>query len=398
MEENNLYENSNKKNSKKKSNKGIIVLALVFSLIGGVIGSAITNALQKENVNSANNTNPVVINSKDSLNVASAVAKKATPSVVGITTKGLVDNGFFGPVEASGTGSGIIVDEKGYILTNAHVVKISGQVVKECTVILDNGSSINGEPIWVDSGIDIAIVKIDPKGEKLQKASLGDSSKLEIGETAIAIGNPIDIAFQRSVTQGIISGLDRYVGQVNGGGYMTGLIQTDASINGGNSGGPLLNSKGEVIGINTVKLSTAEGLGFSIPINYVKPIVEQVIKTGDYKVVSMGILSVDVQAASRLFNVDINTEQGVFVVESYENSPAALAGIKVGDIITKIGQDDVTTTDSLKAILYKYKAGDSVEVKIIRDGKESSVNVKFTEYSVGDDKNAQKRIYQDNGR
>ncbi|WP_036729603.1 S1C family serine protease [Peptoniphilus mikwangii] len=379
------YENENNRRRKKKSNKSVIVLAIVFSLIGGIVGSSITYALFGEkmssetNLASANGNNAVTISTKGEVNVAQAVAQKAIPSVVGITTKGQV-NSMFGAVEAKGTGSGIIVDERGYILTNAHVVKVGSQVVDTATVLLDDGTTLEGKPIWVDSNIDIAIVKIEPKG-KLTAATLGDSSTLQIGQTAIAIGNPIDIAYQRSVTQGIISGLNRYVGQVNGGGYMTGLIQTDASINGGNSGGPLLNEKGEVIGINTVKVNSAEGLGFSIPINTVKPIIEQVINTGTYNIVFMGIENpvnaVDVQ---RYLNKDLGVDKGVFVFAVRENSPAKQAGIEAGDVITKIGDTEIENESSLRVALYKYKVGDREKITIVRDGKEKQVEIEFGEY------------------
>ncbi|WP_138160311.1 S1C family serine protease [Peptoniphilus catoniae] len=367
----------------KKSGKGVVILALVFSLIGGVIGSAITNVLNMENMSQGQGVdapNTYTISTKDEVNVATAVADKALSSVVGITTKGQINYGFFGTVEAGGSGSGIVVDSKGYILTNAHVVKLNGEVVKECSVLIDDGTTLKGRPIWVDSGIDVAIVKVNPQGKKLVPAELGDSSKLKLGQTAIAIGNPLDMAFQRSVSQGIVSGLDRYVGQVDGGGYMTGLIQTDASINAGNSGGPLLNEKGQVIGINTVKVSSAEGIGFAIPINSVKPIIKQVIETGDYKSVSLGVLSADIEAAKKYISQDIEGDKGLFVIKVYEKSPAAKAGIEAGDIITKIGDNQVNDTNEVKSILYKYSAGDTVKVEVMRGKKKLELDLKFEEY------------------
>ena len=269
------------------------------------------------------------------MTVASAVAKKSMSSVVGITTKG-VQQSFFGQVEVQGVGSGVIVDPKGYILTNAHVVKLNNQVVKDVTVRLNNEKDIQGKTIWADEMIDLAIVKINTD-EKLNAASLGDSDALSIGDTAIAIGNPISLQFSQTVTQGIISGLDRYVGAVSGGGYMTGLIQTDASINGGNSGGALLNAEGEVIGINTVKVQSAEGLGFSIPINFIKPIIKQVIETGKYKEMSMGMLTMNVDVAAQVLNEKPDLDKGIFVYKVYDGSPAAAAGLEAGDIVTRLG-------------------------------------------------------------
>lgn len=379
--ENNNYDNHYGRKKNNKGNKGFIVAILVCSLIGGIIGSAITSVLMEnkysENMNSASSQN-ITISSKD--NVATAVAKKAMPSVVGITTSATAQS-MFGAVESKGTGSGIIVSSDGYILTNAHVVKMNGAVVKNCKVQLDDGTTIEGKPVWVDSSIDVAIVKINTD-KKLAVAELGNSNDLQIGEQVIAIGNPIDMAYQRTVTQGIISGLNRYVGQVDGGGYMTGLIQTDASINGGNSGGPLLNDRGQVIGINTVKVSTAEGLGFSIPINLVKPIIKSVIETGDYKVVSIGTETLDADKVQRYFNKDFGVKNGVFVYKVIKNSPAAKAGIENGDVIVKIGDTDISTVESLKATLFKYKVGDTAEFTIIRDRKPIKIKVTFTDYSI----------------
>ncbi|WP_273497816.1 S1C family serine protease [Peptoniphilus rhinitidis] len=382
----------NKKN--KGEGKIIILITIIFSMIGGIIGSCITSykmipQKSSSSSDSGNNSN-ITISAKDNVSVASAVAKKSMSSVVGITTKG-VQQSFFGQVEVQGVGSGVIVDSKGYILTNAHVVKLNNQIVKDVTVRLNNEKDIQGKTIWADDMIDLAIVKIDTN-EKLNVATLGDSDSLEIGDTAIAIGNPISLQFSQTVTQGIISGLDRYVGAVSGGGYMTGLIQTDASINGGNSGGPLLNAEGEVIGINTVKVQSAEGLGFSIPINFIKPVVKQVIETGDYKEMSIGMLTMNLDAASQVFNGKVGTEKGIFVYKVYNGSPAAKAGLKAGDIVTRIGKDQVTDNNALKSILYKYQVGDTVNISYLRKGKEESTDITFTDYSIENDKEAQKDI------
>ncbi len=386
-------DNNRRENKNSGGGKIIVVIALVFSLIGGIIGSAITTykLLPQESSRTSNEDNSnITISAKDNMSVASAVAKKSMSSVVGITTKG-VQQSFFGQVEVQGVGSGVIVDPKGYILTNAHVVKLNNKVVEDVTVRLNNEEDIQGKTIWADENVDLAIVKINTK-EKLNVATLGDSDALSIGDAAIAIGNPISLQFSQTVTQGIISGLDRYVGAVSGGGYMTGLIQTDASINGGNSGGPLLNAEGEVIGINTVKVQSAEGLGFSIPINFIKPIVKQVIETGSYKEISMGMLTMNLNVAAQVFNGKMEVDKGIFVYKVYEGSPAAEAGLVAGDIITKIGKDEVADNNALKSILYKYQEGDSAEVTYVRKGKEAKTEVKFSNYSIEKDKEAQKDI------
>ncbi|MBU5669874.1 trypsin-like peptidase domain-containing protein [Peptoniphilus sp. MSJ-1] len=368
-------------------------MAIVFSIIGGIIGSAVTGyQMRNKSSSTGEASNNITISASDNATIASAVAQKSMPSVVGITTKG-VQQSFFGSVEVQGVGSGVIVDPKGYILTNAHVVKLNDQVVENVTVRLNDETDIQGKTIWADEMIDLAIVKIDTN-EKLTAAELGDSDAINIGDPAIAIGNPLSLQFSQTVTQGIISGLDRYVGAVSGGGYMTGLIQTDASINGGNSGGPLLNSKGEVIGINTVKVQSAEGLGFSIPINFIKPIIKQVIETGTYKETSIGMLTMDVNTAAQIFGQKEPVEEGIFVYKVYDNSPAAAAGLEAGDIVTKIGKDDVKDNNSLKTILYKYQEGDSAEVTYLRNGKENTTQITFTDYSIEKDADAQKDMQE----
>lgn len=387
------YETREIKKKKPRGNGIFVIMAIVFSLIGGIIGSAITGYQMRNKSSSIGEaSNNITISASDNATIASAVAQKSMPSVVGITTKG-VQQSFFGSVEVQGVGSGVIVDPKGYILTNAHVVKLNDQVVENVTVRLNDETDIQGKTIWADEMIDLAIVKIDTN-EKLTAAELGDSDAINIGDPAIAIGNPLSLQFSQTVTQGIISGLDRYVGAVSGGGYMTGLIQTDASINGGNSGGPLLNSKGEVIGINTVKVQSAEGLGFSIPINFIKPIIKQVIETGTYKETSIGMLTMDVNTAAQIFGQKEPVEEGIFVYKVYDNSPAAAAGLEAGDIVTKIGKDEVKDNNSLKTILYKYQEGDSAEVTYLRNGKENTTQITFTDYSIEKDADAQKDMQE----
>ncbi|WP_455258384.1 S1C family serine protease [Peptoniphilus asaccharolyticus] len=387
MEENYGYYDK----KRKKKNNNIVIVALICAIIGGIIGSAISYAVIREQAATptiSEEAKKVVINAKDSATVASAVAEKAMPSVVGITTKGVVET-WTGQAQVGGTGSGIVVDKEGYILTNAHVVKLNGQTIEKPSIQLYDGTTVEGHTVWVDSTIDVAIVKIDSK-VNLVPAELGDSDSLKIGQAAIAIGNPLDLAFQRSVTQGIVSGLNRYVGQVSGGGYMNGLIQTDASINGGNSGGPLLDAEGKVIGINTVKVSTAEGLGFAIPINSVKTILEEVIKTGDYKVVSLGVQTMDMALAKRYYNLNTNLDAGVLIMEVMKGTPADASGLKKGDVILKIGDTKIEGVDSLKAALYKYKVGDTAKLNILRNGKTMDIEAKFNEYSISDDENSQK--------
>lgn len=379
------YTKDENKNIEKPRKRGLLpffIIALVASIVGGVVSSYIApnylygkwlptpSIYSTEKSYDAQKTN-IVVNNETS--IESAVAKKAMGSVVGITTKEVVGN-FFGETEVEGTGSGIIVDANGYILTNSHVVGDGN--AKEISVLFENGDKNPGTVLWNDSAIDLAIVKVDKAN--LPVADLGDSDQLEVGETAIAIGNPLGLEFQRSVTSGIISGLHRSI-QVDENNVIEDLIQTDASINPGNSGGPLLNAKGEVIGINTAKIKSAEGLGFSIPINTVKTIIEQVIKEGTYKTVFIGIKGVEVELYERQLGIDLSTDDGVIVIEVSPNSPASSAGLMSGDVIEKIDDKKIENMNQLKKALYKYNKGDSATLSIIRNGSKKEIEIKFSE-------------------
>ena len=275
------------------SRKKGIGLVVIVAVICSVLSSFLTVVLLKNNLTSSSNggatSQSININSAGkSTNVYQAVTEKAMPSVVGITTTVMSSNNMFSiPTESEGVGTGIVVDSNGYILTNSHV--ISDGEAKKVNVLFNDGSSIDGNVVWYDSQLDLAIVKVNKTG--LTPAELGDSNKVSIGDISIAIGNPLGLELQRTVTQGIISGLDRTIKTESA--TMTGLIQTDASINSGNSGGPLLNEKGQVIGINTAKTSEGESLGFAIPINQAKEIIESVIKNGSYEKVKLGIRGYD---------------------------------------------------------------------------------------------------------
>lgn len=377
----------NKRRNRKKSGKSVVFLAICFSLIGSILGSAITyNFLITRNINSSvtetegDSTTPVKINASDSENVGSAVFKKVVPSVVGITTKGY-QRTIFGTQAITGTGSGVIISKDGYILTNSHVIRIGENIAKDVEVFLNDGQKVKGKVVWSDKAVDIAIVKIEG-ANNLVPAELGDSDALEVGQTAIAIGNPIDLAFQRSLSKGVISGLNRFIGQVDGGGYMVGLIQTDASINGGNSGGPLVDQNGKIIGINTVKLQSAEGMGFAIPINSIKPIIESVLKTGEYQPVALGATIMPVQSVQRMVNKSLGTNYGQFIAKVESGSPAEKAGIKKGDILMEIDGTKVVTNEVLRALLYKYNPGDVAKATILRNGKEVKIEITFTDYKV----------------
>ena len=348
----------NKKNDNKILVKSVIASSIASLLVSGTL-LALTN-----NETTSNST--ITIENSTTDNVYKAVATKATPSVVGITTLTVNTNNFFNiPLESEGVGSGVIVDKRGYILTNSHVIN-DGKAAK-VSVMFADATSVDGKVLWNDSKLDIAVIKVEK--DNLDVAELGDSDEVEVGDIAVAIGNPLGLEFNKTVTQGIISGLDRVITTENG--QMDDLLQTDASINPGNSGGPLLNSKGQVIGINTAKAGNAEGLGFAIPINTIKPIIEQVISDGKFEKVTLGIKGVDVSQ----FGLDI--ENGVYVVAVENDTPAKKAGISSGDIIVEVDGKKIESMTGLTKSLYKYNKGEKVALKVYKDGQEKEVQVQF---------------------
>ena len=313
----------------------------------------------------------VTIQAVDTMDVGEAIYEKVEPSVVGISTISEQQVAtFFGWGSQTqlvrGIGTGFIVDESGYILTNSHVVN-DGQT-KTLTVSLTDGREINGTVLWNDSTLDLAVVKIE--ADNLQAAELGDSDEIAIGQYAGAIGNPMSMEFSRSFTQGVISGLFRTITVTDGTKQTTmeNLIQTDATINSGNSGGPLLNAKGQVIGINSAKMTSAEGLGFAIPINTAMPIVEEIQSKGEFTKAYIGISGLDLSTYLGSYpNQDFGVKSGVLVAEVTPGMGAEEAGLKTYDVITEINGTAITGMNSLNAQLVKYRPGDTIEVTYYRD-------------------------------
>lgn len=419
--------NENTKKDKKRYGIGVviwsIVLAIMFGTLTGFGGAYLFNRASNAYNYSQGEKTSQNITIDQPTEIVEAATKKAIPSVVGITTK-VISRDFFGRQSlGTGTGSGVIVSSNGYIITNAHVVNSNVQTDNDTfddfpfgkdfpfgggsaddsqtnentydyndankseendklddtksgniNVLLDDGSTHKAKVVWMDKDMDLAIIKINAKN--LPVAELGDSDKVQIGQIAIAIGNPLGLDFNRTVTSGVISGKDRTIRvdkQV-----INNLIQTDASINPGNSGGPLLNSKGEVIGINTVKLTNAEGLGFSIPINMIKGVLNSIIKTGKAQTAQLGVSIYNAKDYEAALRVKLNTDKGVIVISVANGTAADKAGIVAGDIILKVDDQEVTDVNTLKSIMFKYNIGDSATLKINRNGKEMDVNIKFT--------------------
>lgn len=375
-----------KKPKRKKSFMGYVALTLAAAIIGGLSGSYVTavklNEAAKEKENESTiSAQEVNINLNDDLYFAAAVAEKSQKTVVGITTEVEEQvNTFWGPQtrNAQSMGSGFIVDSKGYIVTNAHVIGDGNY--KNITVSLIDGSLETGQVMWYDTTLDLAIVKINKTG--LPSAELGNSDELMVGELAVAIGNPMTLDLERTVTQGIISGLDRSI-QVENGTIIEPLIQTDASINSGNSGGPLFNAKGQVIGINAAKMMTAEGLGFAIPINIIKPVLDQIITDGTFEPVYVGISGMDVETYEMLYGVDLTADYGVVIIETMKNSPAKDAGLQPNDVIIQIDGKNTENMTDIQRKLYDYQEGDKAEFKILRNGEEETIIVTLKNRPVG---------------
>lgn len=269
-------------------------------------------------------------------------------------------------------GSGVLASNDGYIITNHHVI---GARPERIVVTLHNGETLEGKTVWSDSSLDLAVVKID--GNNYPYCKLGDAKSLRVGESVVAIGNPLSMQFERTVTAGIVSALGRSISIENDAGetsYMEDLIQTDASINPGNSGGPLLNSEGEVIGINTIKVSTAEGMGFAVPVNVCVPVIDRLQSVGQFRTPYLGLYAYT-PAAARYLGADDDIKEGMFVAKLDTEGPAFAAGLRYGDIITAINNEKVNTMLSLREQLYKRQSRETVQVEFIRDGSNRRVDV-----------------------
>jgi serine protease Do len=309
------------------------------------------------------------------------IAKKVNSSIVGIRMiTGNSQRSYFGNASQSNAeGSGVIISQDGYIMTNYHVVQYAdpkNRLSRNTTleVFLSDDKQVKAKYIGGDSKNDLAVIKVEL--DNLPAAELGDSSQLEVGELAVAIGNPLGMEFAGSVTVGVVSALDR---KIEAEGKTLNLIQTDAAINPGNSGGALVNSQGQVIGINTIKISTAgvEGLGFAIPINDAKPIVDQLRMFGYIKGrPQIGITGEQVtEPIAQQYGIPI----GVYIIEVTAGSGADKAEIRKGDILISLADKEVKTMKDLDDIKKSYKAGDTVNAVVVRDEAKVDLKLTFTE-------------------
>lgn len=357
---------------------------LIFLLLSFLIGLSylfyltykkidITPEYDIKHSQSTTNTQTVdsVIQNSDSI---SSMLEKVSESVVGISKIKTKSGSIFFPTSSLndlGLGTGIIVSNNGYILSNCHV---TGERYSTCYITLKNGYTYEGNVVWCDSELDLSLTKIN--ASNLPYATIGDSSSIKSGETVYAIGNPIGYEFRRTITSGIISATNRTIKieENNSVSYMTDLIQTDASINPGNSGGPLILPNGEIIGINTVKITSAEGIGFAVPINVVKPVIESFVNNNSFVEAYLGIYAYDKEIIPYIASSP-NFTSGIYVIHISEKSPAISSGIQVGDIITSVDDKVINNMIELREYIYQKAPGDSITLNIGRGYITKSFNI-----------------------
>lgn len=369
------YLNKTNKNGRFKKSISFIAGGLVCAMLGGVTGgygvyymvksdTEVSDDANKGNVYSSGasstttNTSKEFATSGDSLTIAQVV-KMVAPAVVGVDATVNSTSG-----TANSLGSGFIISEDGLVVTNYHVIEGATSV----SVILSTGEEVSAEVVNYDSVEDLAVLNIIDDIEMPGVADLGDSSAVETGEEVIAIGNPLGKEFSETVTSGIVSSANRTITKSDS--STVEYIQTDAAINSGNSGGPLINSQGQVVGINTAKEvgEGIEGIGFSIPINVLTEKLDSLSKP----MLLLGITGRTIDENTAKLR---NLPQGVYVVTVSEYSPAEKAGLKSGDVITNFGGNEITSIDQLNTYKQNYSEGDTVSMTISRNGKTQTLNV-----------------------
>ena len=395
-----VYEMDKKPKTKSNFGKTIFV-----PFISGVVGCAVVlgtcfgvTSIREQILGTGNNSSSSS-SSSQSKNIGTVdqvslsnysdtavyAANKILPSIVGIKIEYNVTSMFsmFGNSQtstATATGSGIIISDDGYILTNNHVVSSSeseafyqvSEATKVTVTLFDDDTEYEAKIVGTDEQTDLAVIKIEKTG--LTKAEFADSDSIKVGEFAMAVGSPLGL--QSSVTCGIVSAVNREVTDTDGKTYT--LIQTDAAINAGNSGGALVNSEGKVIGVNTLKLTgeDVEGMGFAIPINSTTDISSQLIEYSKVRRPYIGITGMDLDAETAKKN---NLVEGIYVKDVETFSSAEKGGIKIGDVIIQADGKDIKTMDELNEIKNSHNIGDELKIKVNRDGKEEELTIKLGE-------------------
>lgn len=340
----------------------IIIILLRIHIIYGNIDTYQNNINEIKNVSLDDKKNKEI-------NITEML-QRVMPTVVGISK--IKNTGITvlnqNNTKELGIGSGVIISNKGYILTNEHV---SGAKYSTCYVTLENGEIISANVIWSDEKLDLAIIKVNQQFTNYTE--IGDSENIQVGQIVYAIGNPIGMEFQRTVTSGIISAKNRTINFEENGQkiYMSNLLQTDATINPGNSGGPLINIYGEIIGINTIKITSAEGIGFAVPTNIIKPIIQKLENNGKFDEASIGVLVYDSDIIKYL-GIQNKIEKGVYVVENTLDNQ-----LLKGDIIIAIDDIEIKNINVLKQYVYAKEPGDEVKITFLRNNKKYEKNIKL---------------------
>lgn len=364
---------------KKKGTGKVIALALCFSLLGGAVGSGITAYLQERTENTQDSSSQIQVGKRNEIQLEEVdtgdlmtpaqVYAQNVNSTVGITTS--VTTNYWGyQTTSAASGSGFIISEDGYILTNYHVIQDSNAI----TVCLYDGTSYDAKIVGYDSGNDIAVIKVEAEG--LTPVVIGSSEKMYVGDSVVAIGNPLgELTF--SLTKGVISAMDRQVTMSNG--STMELMQTDCSINSGNSGGALFNLYGEVIGITNAKYSnngsateaSIENIGFAIPMEDVMPLVESIIEKGYISSAYIGVSVMDVSLETQNYGLP----EGAAVQEVADGSPAEEAGLQKNDIITSVNGTNITGSQDLVDLVGKTAVGDKLELEVYRKGETITLTI-----------------------
>lgn len=381
------HEEFKRKDTKRGASSGKIVLLLlaifITALAGGALGAWIigvsNNGFGDSFVSTKEDGNKTVLASEEAI---ARVAREVSPSVVSITTSTSSDTSMR---VGRAAGTGIIVSKDGYIMTNKHVVADASSVTVTTTSgdIYENVKVVAKDPLN-----DVAFLKVEGVND-LNPAEIGRSDTLQIGQTVVAIGNSLG-QYQNTVTSGIVSGLGRPVVAQSGDGgseSLSDLIQTDAAINPGNSGGPLVNLKGQVVGINTAVASEANGIGFAIPINATKGMLKSLLETGEAKRAYIGVRYLEITPALAEMR-DLPVKQGALITATQgtngsaviKGSPADKAGLKEGDIVTKIDGKIVGEKGSISSLISAYAPGETVEVTYLRDGNEKNTKMTLAAY------------------
>ncbi len=347
----------------QSSFKAVLILVFLFCFGSSVLVSQPYTADERENIE---------------------IYKRLSPGVVNITTINLSYDMFFRPIPSeSGSGSGFIIDRSGHILTNYHVI----EGARELTVTLADNSQRNARLVGIDPNNDLAVIQLEDPPSRMTVLEFGDSSKLQVGQKTLAVGNPFGLL--QTLTTGIVSALGRTIEAQNGR-KIEGVIQTDAAINPGNSGGPLLNSQGKVIGINTSIIGQGNvGIGFAVPINTARRVIPDLIAHGYVRRPWLGVEAIGTDSLRRL---GVEVAEGMLIVNLVNNAPARAAGLRGadsrvrigryivpwgGDVITHIDEAPVRSFEELAAKVESYEPGDSVEVRIVRDNRPGKVRIRL---------------------